>query len=77
MHGGAGKKVKDGRIVMNEKDWGKLWKEHMEKILHVENELDQMAEADIVKGPVEGVTYEKLMKAMNKMNWEKQLDLQK
>ena len=67
MHGGGGKKDKDGKIVMNEKDRGKLWKEHMEKILNVENELGQMAEADMVEGPVEGVTYEEVMKAMNKM----------
>ena len=53
MHGGGGKKDKDGRIVMNEKDRGKLWKEHMEKILNVENEWYQMAEADMVEGPVE------------------------
>ena len=33
----------------------------MEKILNVENELGQMAEADMVEGPVEGVTYEKEM----------------
>ena len=67
MHGGGGKKDKDGKIVMNEKDRGKLWKEHMEKILNVENELGQMAKADMVEGPVEGVTYEEVMKAMNKM----------
>ena len=67
MHGGGGKKDKDGKIVMNEKDRGKLWKEHMEKILNVENELGQMAEADMVEGPVEGVTYEEVMKAMNMM----------
>ena len=63
MHGGGGKKDKDGKIVMNEKDRGKLWKEHMEKILNVENELGQMAQADMVEGQVEGVTYE----AINKM----------
>ena len=40
----------------------------MEKILNVENEWDQMAEADMVEEPVEGVTYEEVMKAMNKMN---------
>ena len=40
---------KDGRIVVNEEDCGKLWKEHMEKTLNVENEWDQMAEADMVK----------------------------
>ena len=67
MHGGGDKKDKDGKIVMNEKDRGKLWKEHMEKILNVKNELGQMAEADMVEGPVEGVTYEQAMKAMNKM----------
>ena len=67
MHGGDGKKDKDGKIVMNEKDRGKLWKEHMEEILNVENELGHLAEADMVEGPVEGVTYEEVMKSMNKM----------
>ena len=67
MHGGDSKKDTDGRIVMNEKDRGKLWKKHMEKILNVENEMDQMAETDMVEGPVEEVTYEEVMKAMNKM----------
>ena len=67
MHGGGGKKNKDGKIVMNEKDRGKLWKEHMEKILNVENELGQMAEADMVEGLDEGVTYDEVMKAMSKM----------
>ena len=38
MHDGGGMKDKDGRIAVNEKDCGKLWKEHMEKILRVENE---------------------------------------
>ena len=71
MHDGGGKKDKDGKIVRNEKDRGKLWKELMEKILNVENELGQMAEADMVEGPVEGVTYEEVMKAMNKMKLRK------
>ena len=30
-------KDKDGRFVVSEKDRGKLWKEHMEKIMNVEN----------------------------------------
>ena len=29
--------------------------------------MGQMAETDMVEGPVEGVTYEKVMKAMNEM----------
>ena len=60
-------KDKGGRIVGNEKDCRKLWKEHMKKSLNVENEWDQMAEADMVDGPEEGVTCEEVMKAMNKM----------
>ena len=60
-------KDKDGRLVVCEKDRGKLWKDHMEKIMNVENEWDQMAKADMVEGPVEEVTYEEVMEAMNKM----------
>ena len=67
MHGGGGMNDKDGKIVVNETDCGKLWKEHMEKILNVEGERDQMAEADMVEGRVEGVTCEEVMKAMNQM----------
>ena len=36
----------------------------MEKIMNVENEWDQMAEADMVEGPVEEVTYEEVIKAI-------------
>ena len=43
----------------------------------MENELDQMAEADMVEGPVEEVTYEEVMKAMNKMKLGKAATLQK
>ena len=46
---------------------GKLWKEHMKKIMNVENKWDQMVEVDMVEGPVEGVTDEEVMEAMNKM----------
>ena len=67
MRGGSSMKDKDRRIVVNQKDCGKLWKEHMEKILNVENVWDQTAKAGMVEGPVEGVTYEEVMKAMNKM----------
>ena len=48
MHDGGGMRDKHGRIVVNEKDCGKLWKEHMEKIMegtNVENERDQMGKA--------------------------------
>ena len=72
-------KNKDGRLVVSDdhdlflmifsmcsfhKDRRKLWKQHMQKIMNVENEWDQMIEADMVEGPVEGVTDEKLMEAI-------------
>ena len=60
-------KDKDGRLVVSEKDRGQLWKKHMEKIINVGNEWDQMVEADMVEGPVEGVTDDEVMEAMNKM----------
>ena len=31
-------KDKDGRFVVSDKDCGKLWKEHMKKIINVENQ---------------------------------------
>ena len=60
-------KDKDGRLVVSEKDCGKLWKKHKKKIMNVENEWDQMVEADMVEGPVEEVTDKEVMEAMNKM----------
>ena len=62
MEGGDCMKDKDGRLVVSEKDRGKLWKEHMEKIMNVENEWNQ-----VVKGPVEGVTDEEVMETINKI----------
>ena len=38
IEGGGCMKDKDGRLIAIEKDRGKLWKEHMEKIIIVENE---------------------------------------
>ena len=58
IQGGGCMKHKDGRLVVNEKDRGKLWKEHTEKIMNVENEWDQIVEADMV----EGVTDEEVWK---------------
>ena len=42
IEGGSCTKNKDKRLVVSEKDCRKLWKEHMEKIMNVENESDQM-----------------------------------
>ena len=67
INGGGCMKDKDGSLVVRKKDRGKLWKDHMEKIMNVENEWDQMTKADMVEGPVEEVTYEEVMEAMNKI----------
>ena len=37
IEGGGCMKNKDGRLVVSEKNCGKLWKEHVEKIMNVEN----------------------------------------
>ena len=67
INGGGCMKDKDGRLVVSANDCGRLWKDHMEKTINVENECDQMAKADMVEGPVEEVTYEEVMEAMNKI----------
>ena len=70
IEGGGCMKDKDGRLIAIEKDRGKLWKEHMEKIIIVENEWDQMVEADMVEGPVEEVSDE-VIEAMNNLKLRK------
>ena len=67
IEGGGCMKDQDGRLVVSKKDRGKLWKEHMEKIMNVESEWDQMVEAGMIERPVEGVTDEEVIEAMNKM----------
>ena len=67
IDGGGCMKDKEERLVVSEKDRGKLWKEHKEKTMNVENEWDQMVEVDMVEGPMEGVTDEEVIEAMNKM----------
>ena len=37
IEGGGCMKDKDGKLIVSEKDRGKLWKEHMKKIMNVEN----------------------------------------
>ena len=45
-------------------DRGKIWKEHMEKIINEENKWDQMVETNVIEGPVEKVTHKKFVEAM-------------
>ena len=66
INGGGCMKDIDERLVISEKERRKLWKERMEKIMNVENEPDQMAEAHVVKGPTKKGTFEEVIKVMNK-----------
>ena len=57
------------RLNFSEKDRGKVWKEHMERIMNEENEWDQKVKAELVKEPVERVTcsQEEVVKAIREM----------
>ena len=57
----------DGKLSFSEKDRGKVWKEHMERIMNEENEWNQNVEADLVEGPVERVSQEEVVKTMGGM----------
>ena len=59
IEGGGCMKDKDGKRVVSEKDRGKLWKEQMVKIMNVENEWDQLVEADMVEGPAVRISDER------------------
>ena len=67
VEGGRCMRGSDGRLSFSEKDRGRVWKEHKERIMNEENEWDQNVEADLVEGPVERVSREEVVKAMGKM----------
>ena len=67
VEGGRCMRVCDDRLSFSEKDRGKVWKEHMERIMNEENEWDQNVEADLVEGPVERVSREEVVKAIREM----------
>ena len=67
VEGGRCMRDSDGRLSFSEKDRGRVWKEHMEKIMNEENEWDQKVEADPVEGPVEGISREEVVKAIKEM----------
>ena len=57
----------DGRLDFSEKDRGKVWKDHMERIMNEENEWDQNVKAKLVEGTVERVSREEVVKAIREM----------
>ena len=58
---------RDGQLGFIEKDWVKIWKEHMEKIMNEENKWDHILKTDVVEGPVEKVACNEIVEAMQKM----------
>ena len=67
VEGGRCVRGSDGRLSFSENNRGKVWKEHMERIMNKENEWNQNVEADLVEGPVETVRREEVVKAMGEM----------
>ena len=62
----------DGRLNFSKKDRGRVWKEHMERIMNEENEWNQNVQADLVERPaVERVSREGVVKALGKMKARK------
>ena len=55
----------DGTLYLNEIDSTNLWKAHMQKVINEDNEWDQIADADVVQGPIERVLSEEVMEAIN------------
>ena len=60
-----GKDVEGGRCVRGN-DRGRVWKEHMERIMNEENEWDQNVQADLVEGPVERVSREEVVQQVGR-----------
>ena len=67
VEGGRSMKGSDGRLNFSKKDRGKVWKEHMERIITEENEWDQNEKAELVEGPVIRVSQEEVLKAIREM----------
>ena len=67
VEGGRCMKGSDGRLNFSEKDRGRVWKEHMERIMNEEYEWDQNVQADLVDRPVERISREEMVKALGKM----------
>ena len=77
VEGGRCMRGSDGTLRFSEKDRGKVWKEHMERIMNEENECDQNVEADLVEGPVERVSWAEVVKAIREMKAGRLLDPRK
>ena len=67
VEGGRCLRGGDGPLGLMEEDKAKIWKEYMEKIINKENKWDRMVETDVVEEPVEKVTRNEIVEAIQKM----------
>ena len=58
-------------MKINVDDGKKTWKEHLEKLINVENEWSDSIDASTVEGPVKRIEVEEVRCAMNRMKIRK------
>ena len=56
----------DGKLCFCEKEKSKVWKDYMERIMNEENDWDHNIEGDAVEGPVNCVSRDEVLQALNK-----------
>ena len=60
-----------GAVKVSVDDRKKIWKEHMEKLMNVENEWSDSNDANKVEGAVRRIEVEEVWCAMNRMKFGK------
>ena len=55
----------DGKLILCERERGKVWMNYMERIMNEENDWDHNEEGDAVEGPVVCVCREEVLQASN------------
>ena len=61
-------KDESGAVKVSVDDRKKIWKEHMEKLMNVENEWSDIIDASEVEGAVRRIEVEEVRCAMNRTN---------
>ena len=67
VEGGRCIRDNDGTLNFSEKDRGKVWKEHIKKIMNEGNEWDQNVKVELVEGPIERVSREEELEAIREI----------
>ena len=61
----------DGKLCFNEEEGGKVWKDYMKKTMNAENDWDHNVDEDAVKGPIDCISRDEMVKASNDKKTEK------